>query len=151
MLNLLPYRKKPNSQQAMSYRKDTNMKMIMMCTVQATLKLFFLVAQNSRCKTLKHKKIPFLFQMAYRHTSFIARTVLVQNNDVERACRLVNRIMGKEEMFDQFRRTRFYEKPTQVRRRINYQRCKSVYDEDMNRRIQFLLRQNRTDPYPGCS
>lgn len=49
-----------------------------------------------------------------RHVQFLARTVLVQNNNVEEACRLLNRVLGKEEIFDQFRRTRFYEKPYQV-------------------------------------
>lgn len=49
-----------------------------------------------------------------RHIQFLARTVLVQNNNVEEACRLLNRVLGKEEIFDQFRRTRFYEKPYQV-------------------------------------
>lgn len=49
-----------------------------------------------------------------RHAQFLARTVLVQNNNVEEACRLLNRILGKEEIFDQFRRTRYYEKPYQV-------------------------------------
>lgn len=38
----------------------------------------------------------------------------MQNNNVEEACRLLNRVLGKEEIFDQFRRTRFYEKPYQV-------------------------------------
>lgn len=50
-----------------------------------------------------------------QHTRFIARTVFVRNNDVEAACRVLNRILGKEGIFDQFRRTRFYEKPYQVR------------------------------------
>lgn len=49
-----------------------------------------------------------------RHTKFIARTVLVQNNNIEEACRVLNRILGKEDIFDQWRRTRYYEKPTQV-------------------------------------
>lgn len=51
-----------------------------------------------------------------RHIKFIARTVFVQNNNIEEACRLLNRILGKEGIFDQFRRTRFYEKPFQVNR-----------------------------------
>lgn len=50
-----------------------------------------------------------------RHAQFLARTVFVHNNNVEEACRILNRILGKEEIFDQFRRTRFYEKPYQVR------------------------------------
>lgn len=49
-----------------------------------------------------------------RHAKFIARTVLVQNNNVEEACRILNRILGKEEILDQYRRTRYYEKPFQV-------------------------------------
>ncbi|KAK9888243.1 hypothetical protein WA026_000508 [Henosepilachna vigintioctopunctata] len=86
-----------------------------------------------------------------RHASFIARTVFVQNNDVEAACRVLNRILGREGILEQYRRTRYYEKPFQVRRRVNYEHCKALYDEDMNRKIQFVLRKNRLDPFPGCS
>ncbi|KAH8247688.1 hypothetical protein KR038_008220 [Drosophila bunnanda] len=86
-----------------------------------------------------------------RHVQFLARTVMVQNNNVEEACRLLNRVLGKEELLDQFRRTRFYEKPYQVRRRINFEKCKAIYNEDMNRKIQFVLRKNRVEPFPGCS
>lgn len=50
-----------------------------------------------------------------RHIKFLARTVLVQNNNVEDACRVLNRILGKEGILDDWRRTRFYEKPYQVR------------------------------------
>lgn len=106
-----------------------------------------------------------------KHAQFIARTVMVQKNNVEEACRLLNRILGKEEIFDQYRRTRFYEKPYQasttqvktelkvyklkfrfqVRRRVNFEKCKAIYNEDMNRKIQLVLRKNRTEPFPGCS
>lgn len=86
-----------------------------------------------------------------RHLKFIARTVFVQNNNVEEACRVLNRILGKEEILDQFRRTRFYEKPFLTRRRINFEKCKAIYNEDMSRKIQFVLRKNRVDPFPGCS
>lgn len=41
-----------------------------------------------------------------RHVKFIARTVFVNNNNVEEACRVLNRILGKEEIFEQYRRTR---------------------------------------------
>lgn len=37
----------------------------------------------------------------------------------------------------------------QFRRRINFERCKAIYNEDMDRKIQFVLRKNRTDPFPG--
>ncbi|CAG0889027.1 unnamed protein product [Darwinula stevensoni] len=85
-----------------------------------------------------------------RHTRFLARTVLVRNGEVDEACRVLNRILGSEGLFDQYRRTRRYEKPSQFRRRINYERAKAIYDEDMTRKIQFLMRKNREDPYPGC-
>lgn len=49
-----------------------------------------------------------------QHTRFIARTVFVNNNDVEAAARILNRILGKEGYLDQYRRTRYYEKPFQV-------------------------------------
>lgn len=49
-----------------------------------------------------------------RHIKYLARTVLVKENNVEEACRVLNRILGKEDIFDQFRRTRYYEKPFQV-------------------------------------
>lgn len=87
--------------------------------------------------------------MGIKHVPFISRTIFVKNNDVEHACRVLNRILGREEILDQYRRTRYYEKPTQVRRRINYERCKAIYDEDMDRRIKFLLRKNRLEPFPG--
>ncbi|KAK5641713.1 hypothetical protein RI129_010260 [Pyrocoelia pectoralis] len=85
-----------------------------------------------------------------RHVAFIARTVFVQNNDVESACKVLNRILGKEGILEQYRRTRYYEKPFQFRRRINFERCKAIYNEDMERKIKFVLRKNRLDPYPGC-
>lgn len=85
------------------------------------------------------------------HARFIARTVLVQNNNVEDACRVINRVLGKEGIFDQYRRTRYYEKPFQTRRRVNFEKCKAIYNEDMDRKIQFVLRKNRVEPFPGCS
>ncbi|KAG5678748.1 hypothetical protein PVAND_008393 [Polypedilum vanderplanki] len=84
-----------------------------------------------------------------KHLKFLSRTVFVNNNNVEEACRVLNRVLGKEEIFDQYRRTRYYEKPFQVRRRINFEKCKAIYNEDMDRKIQFILRKNRTEPFPG--
>lgn len=49
-----------------------------------------------------------------RHPYFLARTVMVHNNDIEAACRILNRILGREDILDQYRRTRYYEKPFQV-------------------------------------
>ena len=42
-----------------------------------------------------------------------------------------------------------YEKPTWTRNRINYERTRAIYNEDMQNRIRFVMRKNRKDPYPG--
>lgn len=79
---------------------------------------------------------------------FIGRTVIVSNGDVDGAMRVLNRIMGSEGLFDSFRRTRTYEKPWQTRRRVNWQLCKAIYDEDMDRKIKFVMRTNRVERRP---
>lgn len=38
-----------------------------------------------------------------------------------------------------------------VRRRVNFEMCKSIYNEDMDRKINFILRKNRVEPFPGSS
>ncbi|KAK3915307.1 28S ribosomal protein S21, mitochondrial [Frankliniella fusca] len=86
-----------------------------------------------------------------RHASFIARTVLVKNGGVDEAMALLNNVMSRDGFFEQFRRTRFYEKPFEMRRRVNYTKCRAIYNEEMSRRLAFLMRTNRTDPYPGSS
>lgn len=86
-----------------------------------------------------------------RHTQFLARTIFVKNNDVEKAARTLNRILNAEGLFQQYRLTRYFERPTRTRRRINFERCKAIYDEDMSRKIQLLTRTVKEDAYPGCS
>ncbi|XP_046838575.1 28S ribosomal protein S21, mitochondrial [Vespa crabro] len=86
-----------------------------------------------------------------RHTQFLARTIFVKNNDIEKAARTMNRILNAEGLFQQYRLTRYFEKPTRTRRRINFEKCKAIYDEDMSRKIQLLTRTVREEPYPGCS
>lgn len=44
-----------------------------------------------------------------------------------------------------------FEKPTYERHRVNYEKTNAIYNEDMNNRIQFILRKRRTDPYPGTN
>lgn len=115
----------------------------------------FLNVTSNICEGTKYGNavvLRVIFQMGLaRHAQFISRTIFVQNNNVEKACRILNRILSKEDIFGQYRRTRYYEKPTQVRRRINFETCKSIYNEDMDRKVKFLLRKNRVDPFPGAS
>uniref|UniRef100_T1IR17 Mitochondrial ribosomal protein S21 n=1 Tax=Strigamia maritima TaxID=126957 RepID=T1IR17_STRMM len=84
-----------------------------------------------------------------RHLQFIGRTVLVRDGNVDDAFRILNRIMGQEGLFEIFRRTRYYEKPYQTRIRLNFEKCKAIYNEDMARKVQFVMRKNRLDPWPG--
>lgn len=88
-------------------------------------------------------------KMTLKHAKFIARTVLVKDNNIEQATGIMNRILNREGILDQYRRMQYHEKACQVRRRINYERCKAFYNEDMSRKIQFVLRKNRVDPFPG--
>ncbi|XP_074600485.1 mitochondrial ribosomal protein S21 [Brevipalpus obovatus] len=80
---------------------------------------------------------------------YLIKTVLVKDGQIELAFKGLNRILSQEGMFDIFRRTRRYEKPTAARRRYNYERCSAIYEEDMARKISFLMRKNRADPFPG--
>ena len=61
----------------------------------------------------------------------------------------ISRIMGSEGLFDLWRRTRYFEKPYKTRRRLNFERTKAIYDEDMRRKINFVMRVNRRDPWLG--
>ena len=38
----------------------------------------------------------------------------------------------------------------QARNRVNYEKCRAIYDEDMRNKIRFIMRKNRENPYPGC-
>ena len=38
----------------------------------------------------------------------------------------------------------------QARQRVNYEKSRAIYNEDMNEKIKFIMRKNRRDPYPGC-
>merc|ERR1719376_1308279 len=46
-------------------------------------------------------------------------------------------------MVKQYRLTRRYEKPFLTRRRINFEKAKAIYNEDMSRKIKFVMRVNR--------
>merc|ERR1719452_102128 len=50
-------------------------------------------------------------------------------------------------MLKQFRLTRRYEKPFLTRRRLSYEKAKAIYDEDMSRKIKFVMKKNRMEPW----
>lgn len=74
---------------------------------------------------------------------------MVENNDVEKAMNVLNGIMSNEGLTQRWMLTRRYEKPFLARQRINYERCRAIYNEDMQNRINFLMRKNRKEPYPA--
>jgi len=82
---------------------------------------------------------------------FVGRTLEVKDNDVESTMRIMNKIMSQEGMIKQYRLTRRFEKPFLTRRRHSYEEAKALYNEDMDRKIQFVLRKNRQDPWIGSS
>lgn len=59
--------------------------------------------------------------------------------------------MSREGLLRIIRRTVRYEKPTQYRRQMAYDRCKAIYNEDMDRKIDMLMKKNRKDPFPGLA
>ena len=68
---------------------------------------------------------------------------------LDKGMKILNGIMSSEGLFQRWMQTRRYEKPFKHRQRINYERCKAIYNEDMQNRIQFIMKKNRKTPYPG--
>nr|XP_039320560.1 28S ribosomal protein S21, mitochondrial-like [Saimiri boliviensis boliviensis] len=85
-----------------------------------------------------------------RHLKFIARTVMVQEGNVESACRTLNRILTMDGLIEDIKRRRYYEKPCRQRQRVSYEKCRRSYNMEMTRKVNFLMRQNQADPWQGC-
>lgn len=81
------------------------------------------------------------------HEKWYMRTILVKPGKLEEAYKAFNRLLAHDDIFGKHRRTRYCEKPFNTRRRKSYEVCKAIYDEDMSRKIKFILRQNREDPW----
>ncbi|KAM6112447.1 small ribosomal subunit protein bS21m [Phoenicopterus ruber ruber] len=84
------------------------------------------------------------------HLRFVGRTVMVQNGNVEAAYGALNRILSHDGLVEAVRRRRYYEKPCRRRQRLAYEACRRVYNAEMGRKIAFLARGSRQDPWLGC-
>ena len=84
-----------------------------------------------------------------KHLKFIARTVMVQEGNVEGACRTLNRILTTDGLTEVIKRRRYYEKPC-CHQWESYETCWRIYNMEMARKINFLMRKNRADPWLGC-
>ncbi|XP_061462451.1 small ribosomal subunit protein bS21m isoform X2 [Rhineura floridana] len=106
-------------------------------------------------KKIKAKDLQFLDlgtgmpKMAH-HMKFVARTVMVPNGNVDAAYRVLNRILTMDGIIDEAKRRRYYEKPCRRRQREAYETCRRIYNAEMARKINFLSRKNRADPWLGC-
>ncbi|NXN06620.1 RT21 protein, partial [Indicator maculatus] len=85
-----------------------------------------------------------------KHLRFFGRTVMVQNGNVEAAYGALNRILSHDGLVEDVRRGRYYEKPCRRRQRLAYEACRRVYNSEMGRKINFLARTTRQDPWLGC-
>lgn len=85
-----------------------------------------------------------------RQLQWISRTVMVKDNDVAGAMKILSGIMSREGLYKRWMLTRRYEKPTQARQRVNFEKSREIYNEDMQSKVNFIMRKNRKDAYPGC-
>merc|ERR1712002_565397 len=99
---------------------------------------------GSQNQVLKTKKP---HTMSRNHMRFIAKTVLVKNNEIEPAYSFLNRVLKRENFFSDVKRKERFEKPFLKRNRLAYERQRRIYDAEMQRKIQFVMRKNRPDPF----
>ncbi|XP_029023467.1 28S ribosomal protein S21, mitochondrial [Betta splendens] len=85
-----------------------------------------------------------------RHIRFIARTVMVEGGNVDEAYRNLNRVLSHDGIIEDVKRKRYYEKPCRERQRKNFEKCRWIYNTEMARKIAFISRTNREDPWLGC-
>ena len=83
-----------------------------------------------------------------KHLKFIARTVLVENNQVDQAVKALNRVLSNEKVIEQFKRWQYYEKPFERRNRLSFEKCAEIYGGEVERKVKFIVRKNRENPYP---
>ncbi|XP_057684719.1 28S ribosomal protein S21, mitochondrial [Corythoichthys intestinalis] len=84
-----------------------------------------------------------------RHLRFVARTIMVRDGNLDEAYKHLNRVLTQDGIIETVKRKRYYEKPCIERRRKSYEKCKRIYDTEMARKIAFISRTNRMDPWLG--
>ncbi|KAG3292381.1 MRPS21 [Ictidomys tridecemlineatus] len=84
-----------------------------------------------------------------KHLKFIARTGMVHEGNVEGAYRTLNRILSMVGLIEDMKPQRYYEKPCRKRQRESYETCRRIYNMEMARTINFLMK-NRADPWQRC-
>ncbi|KAF7210940.1 small ribosomal subunit protein bS21m [Nothobranchius furzeri] len=85
-----------------------------------------------------------------RHLRFIARTVMVPDGNIDAAYKALNRVLTQDGIIDTVKRKRYYEKPCRERQRKNFERCRRIYHSEMARKLAFISKTDREDPWLGC-
>ncbi|XP_045150928.1 28S ribosomal protein S21, mitochondrial-like [Echinops telfairi] len=81
-----------------------------------------------------------------KYLKFIARTVMVQEGNVEGAYRTRSRILTMDGLTEDIKRRQYYKKPCRRRQRERYENCQRIYNTEMTGKINFLMWKNRKDP-----
>ncbi|CAL8295090.1 unnamed protein product [Merluccius merluccius] len=84
------------------------------------------------------------------HLRFVARTVMVQEGNVDAAYKTLTRVLAHDGVIEDVKRKRYFEKPCRERQRKNFENCKRIYNTDMARKIAFISRTYRQDAWMGC-
>lgn len=79
------------------------------------------------------------------HHLFKARTIIVGQKGVQNAMNSLQKVMQSEKQIKDINLNRYYEKPTVKRRRKKYESKRKIYDAEMDRKIDFLSRKDRSD------
>ncbi|KAK5854920.1 hypothetical protein PBY51_005070 [Eleginops maclovinus] len=85
-----------------------------------------------------------------RHLRFISRTVMVHDLNVEQAYKTLTRVLTRDGIIETVKRKRYCEKPCQERQRRSFETCRRIYSTEMGRKMSFISRKNREDPWLGC-
>jgi small subunit ribosomal protein S21 len=83
-----------------------------------------------------------------KHLNFIARTVLVENKQLDKALKALGKVVSSEKISQTARLWETYEKPFERRNRLSFQKCTQMYASEIDRKIRFVVRKNRENPYP---
>ena len=60
---------------------------------------------------------------------------------------LIYRLLKNDGVMEAARRIQYFEQPSDKRRRLSYEKARRVYKQDMDNKINFVLRKSRIDPF----
>ncbi|XP_064235333.1 small ribosomal subunit protein bS21m-like [Aotus nancymaae] len=77
-----------------------------------------------------------------KYLKFLARTVMVQEGNMESAYRTLNRNLTMDGFIEDIKHRRYYEKPCLLQQRESYERCRRIYNMEVAHKINFLMQKN---------